>query len=65
VSAGPLGVWGLDLKNEVYFRDGTFGDPEDSEGTGWTKVGERKKKQLKIRCNNYFYTFKFKYDHNN
>jgi hypothetical protein len=47
VSAGPLGVWGLDLKNEVYFRDGTFGDPEDSEGTGWTKVGEREKKAVK------------------
>ena len=44
ISAGPLGVWGLDLKNEVYFRDGTFGDPEDTEGTGWTKVSDLLKK---------------------
>jgi hypothetical protein len=41
-----MGVWGLDLKNEVYFRDGTFGDPEDSEGTGWTKVLEISKRIL-------------------
>merc|ERR1719215_2234640 len=38
VSIGPLGVWGIDAKNEVYFREGTFGDPEDCEGKEWLKI---------------------------
>ena len=38
VVAGPCGVWGLDAKNQVMFRDGTVDDPDDSEGSGWTMV---------------------------
>ena len=38
VSAGPAGVWGLDGKNQVLFRDGTADDPDDTEGSGWSIV---------------------------
>ena len=38
ISAGPAGVWGLDSKNQVFFRDGTAEDPDDVEGSGWTIV---------------------------
>ena len=38
IAVGPCGVWGLDSKNEVFFRDGTAGDPDDSEGSGWSIV---------------------------
>ena len=38
VCAGPAGVWGLDTKNQVMFRDGTQEDPDDTDGTGWTLV---------------------------
>ena len=31
-------MWGIDAKNEVYFREGTFGDPEDCDGKEWLKV---------------------------
>ena len=36
VSAGPAGIWGLDTKNQVMFRDGTQEDPDDTDGSGWT-----------------------------
>ena len=38
IAAGPSGVWGLDTKNQVFFRDGTADDPDDVEGSGWTIV---------------------------
>ena len=38
VAAGPAGVWGLDAKNQVLFRDGTADDPDDADGSGWTPV---------------------------
>ena len=38
IAAGPAGVWGLDSKNQVFFRDGTAEDPDDVEGSGWTIV---------------------------
>lgn len=38
VTAGPAGVWGLDSKNQVLFRDGTQDDPDDADGSGWTPI---------------------------
>ena len=38
MAAGPAGVWGLDAKNQVLFRDGTADDPDDADGSGWTPV---------------------------
>jgi len=38
ISVGSFGVWGLDSKNEVYFRDGTAGDADETEGSSWTMV---------------------------
>ena len=38
VCAGPAGVWGLDTKNQVMFRDGTQEDPDDTDGSGWTSL---------------------------
>jgi len=38
VCAGLSGVWGLDNKNQVWFRDGLADDPDDNEGNGWTLV---------------------------
>ena len=38
VSVGPAGVWGLDTKNGVMFRDGTQDDPDDTDGSGWSSV---------------------------
>jgi len=38
IATGPCGVWGLDIKNQVFFRDGTADDPDDQEGSGWSIV---------------------------
>ena len=38
VSVGPAGVWGLDSKNQVLFRDGTQEDLDDTDGSGWTAL---------------------------
>jgi len=38
ISVGPAGVWGLDAKNQVLFRDGTQDDPDDADGSGWTPI---------------------------
>ena len=38
VSVGPAGVWGLDTRNGVMFRDGTQDDPDDTDGSGWSSV---------------------------
>ncbi|XP_023329325.1 tectonin beta-propeller repeat-containing protein 1 [Eurytemora carolleeae] len=38
ISVGGSGVWGISPKNEVMYRDQTYGLPGDGEGSGWTKV---------------------------
>ncbi|XP_071804529.1 uncharacterized protein [Asterias amurensis] len=39
ISVGEAGVWGVNSAHNIYYRDGTFGDPEsDPNGTGWTHV---------------------------
>jgi len=38
ISVGSSGVWGISPKNEVMYRDQTYGLPGEGEGSGWTKV---------------------------
>ena len=33
VSVGQSGVWGVNANDDIFFRTGTYGDP-DSQGTG-------------------------------
>jgi len=38
ISVGNSGIWGISPKNEVMYRDQTYGLPGEGEGSGWTKV---------------------------
>ena len=33
VSVGQSGVWGVNVNDDIFYRTGTYGDP-DSQGTG-------------------------------
>ena len=37
ISAGPCGVWGVNRKNKIFYREGTFGDTGD-KGSDWIEV---------------------------
>jgi len=38
ISVGDAGVWGVNAKNEIYYRQGTYGDKKRIAGSDWVKL---------------------------
>jgi len=44
ISVGESGVWAVNKSSDVFYRTGTYGDPDDTDGSGWEHVKPTKLK---------------------